>query len=603
MLFSKKLMKITALAASAVMCFTYGAGFVAQNNEVSAVSISIGTVNASSLRVRSGAGTTYSTLGYLYDGSQVTILGEATAPDGKIWYKISYGGTTGFISSSYVEVTEITEPEVQKPTYTEDMDFEQYLDDQGFPESYKDSLREIHALHPNWVFKAQELDIDWNEALKAESQVGTSLVSKNSIASWKSMEKGAYNWNTNSWYGLDGASWVAASEQLVAYYMDPRNFLDDTSIFMFEQLSYDESVHTLEGVQAILSGTFMGDSFTTPDTNETYSYAQTFIDAAKETGVSPYHLASRARQEMGVNGSPLGHGTVPGYEGYFNFFNIQAYATSTMTAQQMGAKYASTKNANYCLPWTNQRKSIIGGSTFIGKSYINRGQDTLYLQKFDMVDGGNGYFSHQYMTNIQAAASEASHMKKAYNEEILSSALVFTIPIYDNMPETACEKPTSTGTNNNFLSSIGVNGYDVSPSFNRYTLSYKVTVPANVRSVVINATKDIPGSLMTGTGAVELKTGSNTFTITVTAPSGATRDYTLVIEREGDTMHYTYGDVNDDGFIDTIDTLLIMQYTAGNAELTPVQLMAADVNGDGCADVVDALMILQYNAGTLDKFV
>ena len=251
MLFSKKLMKITALAASAVMCFTYGAGFVAQNNEVSAVSISIGTVNASSLRVRSGAGTTYSTLGYLYDGSQVTILGEATAPDGKIWYKISYGGTTGFISSSYVEVTEITEPEVQKPTYTEDMDFEQYLDDQGFPESYKDSLREIHALHPNWVFKAQELDIDWNEALKAESQVGTSLVSKNSIASWKSMEKGAYNWNTNSWYGLDGASWVAASEQLVAYYMDPRNFLDDTSIFMFEQLSYDESVHTLEASQLL----------------------------------------------------------------------------------------------------------------------------------------------------------------------------------------------------------------------------------------------------------------------------------------------------------------------------------------------------------------
>lgn len=602
MLFQRKLMKLTALAASAVMCFTNGAAFVAQNHEASAISLSVGTIVATSLRVRSGAGTSYATLGYLYDGTSVTIIGEAKASDGKVWYKINYGNSIGYISSSYVEITGTTEPEVQKPSYSQDTDFEEYLDEQGFPESYKASLRKIHALHPNWVFKAQRLNIDWNDALMAESQVGTSLVASGSIASWKSMDKGAYNWNTNSWYGLDGAGWVAASEQLVAYYMDPRNFLDDTSIFMFEQLSYDENVHTLEGVKAILSGTFMSGSYTTPDTKVTYSYAQTFMDAAKETGVSPYHLASRARQEMGTNGTPLGHGTVPGYAGYFNFFNIQAYATSTMTAQQMGAKYASTKNTNYSLPWTNQRKSIIGGSTFIGKSYINRGQDTLYLQKFDMIDGGNGYFSHQYMTNIQAAASEASHMKKAYNEKILSSALVFTIPIYDNMPAKACAKPTSTGTNNNFLSSIGINGYSVTPSFNRYTQSYKATVPANVSSVVIKATTNTPAALLSGTGAVALKTGNNVFTIKVTAPSGVVRNYTLTIEREGDTKHYTYGDVNDDGFIDTVDTLMIMQYTAGNSELTPVQLLAADVNGDGWADVVDALMILQYNAGTIDKF-
>ncbi len=603
MAFTRGIKKLAAIAISTVMCFSYGASFVAQNNVASAVSLSVGTICATSLRVRAGAGTTYTTLGYLYDGSSVTILGQDTAADGKIWYKIEFNGGTGYVSSQYVEVTGSVEAEPDTPAYTEDMDFEAYLDEQGFPESYKDSLRSLHAIHPNWVFKAQELDIDWSTALEAESQVGVSLVSKSSIASWKSMEKGAYNWNTNTWYGLDGASWVAASKELVAYYMDPRNFLDETSIFMFEQLSYDSSVHTIEGVQAILAGSFMSSTYTTPDTNETYSYAQTFMDAASATGVSPYHLASRARQEMGNNGTPLAYGTVPGFEGYYNFFNIQAYATSTLTAQQMGAKYASINNATYSLPWTNQRKALMGGSTFIGRSYINRGQDTLYLQKFDMVDGGNGYYVHQYMTNIQAAASEASHMKKAYNSEILNSALVFTIPIYDNMPDSACVKPTSTGTNNNFLSSISVKGYDVTPEFNRYTQSYSVTVPANVKSVVISATTNTSAALLSGTGAVELKTGNNTFTVTVTAPSGVKRNYTLNILREGDTMHFTYGDVNDDGFIDTVDTLIIMQYTAGNAELTPAQLLAADVNADGFVDVVDALMILQYNAGTIDKFV
>ncbi len=603
MKFSKSLMKITAIAASAVMCFTYGARFVAQMNEVSAVSLSIGTVVASSLRVRSGAGTTYATLGYLTDGTSVTIIGQDKAADGKIWYKINYNGKEGYISSTYVEVTgEITAPEPEQPSYKEDMDFEEYLDAQGFPESYKASLREIHASHPNWVFKAQHLGIDWEVALEAESKVGISLVSNSSIASWKSMEKGAYNWNTGKWYGLDGASWVAASEQIIAYYMDPRNFLDETSIFMFEQLSYDPTVHSIEGVQAILSGSFMNGNYKTPDTKVTYSYAQTFMDAAIETGVSPYHLASRARQEMGVSGTPLATGTVPGYNGYYNFFNIQAYATSTLTAQQMGAKYASTNNSTYSLPWTNQRKAIIGGSTFIGRSYINRGQDTLYLQKFDMVDGGNGFFSHQYMTNIQAAASEASHMKKAYNEAILNSALVFTIPVYDNMPKTACVKPTSTGTNNNFLNTISVSGYELAPAFNKYTTSYTVTVPANVSSINIKGTTNTSAAKLSGTGVFGIKTGNNVFTLTVTAPSGATRDYTIIVKREGDSMHFTYGDINDDGFIDTVDTLIIMQYSAGNAELTPTQLLSGDVNADGFVDVVDALMILQYNAGTIEGF-
>ena len=44
------------------------------------------------------------------------------------------------------------------------------------------------------------------------------------------------------------------------YALDPRNFLDDTYIFMFESLSYDSSVHNIDGVRNIISGTFMENS-------------------------------------------------------------------------------------------------------------------------------------------------------------------------------------------------------------------------------------------------------------------------------------------------------------------------------------------------------
>lgn len=59
---------------------------------------------------------------------------------------------------------------------------------------------------------------------------------------------------------LDSGGWVQASEGLVKYALDPRNFLDDTYIFMFESLSYDSSVHNTDGVRNIISGTFMEDS-------------------------------------------------------------------------------------------------------------------------------------------------------------------------------------------------------------------------------------------------------------------------------------------------------------------------------------------------------
>ena len=58
-----------------------------------------------------------------------------------------------------------------------------------------------------------------------------------------------------------------------------------------------------------------------------------FLEAGKELLVSPYHLASRCKQEQGKNGtSPLITGSYNSYEGYYNYFNIGAYTTSTASA-------------------------------------------------------------------------------------------------------------------------------------------------------------------------------------------------------------------------------------------------------------------------------
>ena len=46
---------------------------------------------------------------------------------------------------------------------------------QGFPESYKESLRVLHAEFPSWVFQVQNTGLDWNDAVNNESIVGANL--------------------------------------------------------------------------------------------------------------------------------------------------------------------------------------------------------------------------------------------------------------------------------------------------------------------------------------------------------------------------------------------------------------------------------------------
>lgn len=545
-----------------------------------------GSCTADVLNVRSGAGTGYSKTGTVSYGDSLTILSETTDSSGAKWYKISCGNVTGYVSAAYVQLTS------SGSQGSSDADFESYMTKQGFPESYKPYLRKLHEQHPKWIFTAQKLGVDWNTALKEECVVGRNLVHSSALASWKSMEKGAYDFNGGYWYGLDG-SWVAASKEIIMYYMDPRNFLNDTYIFMFENQSYDPSYQSESGVKTILADTFMSGSYTCPDTRKKYTYSQTFMDAAKKSGVSPYHLASRCRNEQGVNGAPQSLGTVKGYENYFNFFDIQAYATSTMTAAEMGCKYAKTTNPTYLLPWTNQYKSIVGGSIFLGTGYITKGQDTLYLQKFDMVDGGNGLYYHQYMTCVFGQANEAISLKNAYSQDILNSAMEFKIPVYNNMPDKLCPKPTSSGDNNNYLKSLSVSGTSISPKFDKFTASYTAKVNAEVSSVTVNANPLGKSAKVSGKGKVSLKTGENTVKVTCTAASGVKRTYTIKITRKAASQTLQQGDVNGDKYLTVVDALLMLRYNAGKTQLDPAQLKRADMNGDGKVDVIDALTLLK----------
>ena len=322
---------------------------------------------------------------------------------------------------------------------------------EGFSEEYRPYLRVLQSKFPNWRFTALYTGLDWNYVIDNENVFGKNLVPKSYSDRWKNTNPGEYNVEVDS-------GWVDSSRRAVEYTMDPRNFLNEIRIFQFETLSYDNNTNSLNGVEKILYGTeFYNNTVIYKDssgnnivTNKKYS--DLILNAGVTSRVSSYHLASRIKQEVGpfLSHSSIS-GTVAGYEGLYNFYNIGA----TSSAEPMGAiinglKYArdgkgasqATKD-KYLIPWNTKERAITGGGIFIGSSYINVGQNTIYLQKFDVNDEKpGGLFWHQYMTNVLAPYSESRSVYNGYkNSGILNSSLSFIIPIYENMPELPIESP------------------------------------------------------------------------------------------------------------------------------------------------------------------
>ena len=322
---------------------------------------------------------------------------------------------------------------------------------ENFPESYQPYLEELKKKHPNWTFTALYTSLDWNYVIQNENIFGKNLVPKSYHDRWKNTNPGEYNVEVD-------AGWVDCSKQSLLYTMDPRNFLNESRIFQFEELSFNSNSNSVEGIEKILYGTefynqivsYLTSSGSTVTMNKKYS--DLIYSAGIQSKVSSYHLASRIKQEVGpfLSHSSIS-GKVAGYEGLYNFYNIGATSSSEpMGAIINGLKYARDGNGaseatktKYLIPWNTKERAITGGGIFIGSSYINIGQNTIYLQKFHVHDTNKGeLFWHQYMTNVLAPYSESNIIYKGYaNSNLLDLNINFIIPVYDNMPEIQEESP------------------------------------------------------------------------------------------------------------------------------------------------------------------
>lgn len=522
------------------------------------------------------------------------------------WLKVTYhNGTkqiTGYIfyDPEYIRIV----------TYNTDASFEQKL--KAFPSSYHSALKTLHAAYPNWEFIPDTVGYSFTEAVNLEGDF--KQVSSTQAVSWRSMAPGNYDWNKAVWIFNNGG-WTGASREIIAFYMDPRNFLNSTEIYQFLEQSYNSSFQTKEGLTKLVAGTFLAGTYT--ESGKTYNYIDVIMQAAKDSNVNPYIIASKIIQEQGSSGkSSLISGTYSGYSGYYNFFNVNASGSSEAEVIKNGLNYAKNQG------WNTREKSISGGAKFLAKNYISKGQDTYYYQDFD-IKVKDGYI-HQYAQAVHDARNKGANIASNYKDE-KNLSLSFKIPVFTNMPSSASPKPAQDNKlNNYYFESIKIDG--LTPTFSKFTYNYDLQVTNNATVYV----KAVSGASYSGASSFSLSKGNNKISLKVKSATGYIMEYIVNVDASKactlsvstgtppassttpstpststpststpttSTTTIKKGDVNGDNKISIGDLANVRLHLLKTKILAGNNLKAADVNGDGNVSIGDLASIRLHLLG------
>lgn len=570
-----------------------------------------GVITGAGVRVRKDPSSTnyykMASSGEIFNMPDAELLpGNSDCQNG--WYKVNYNESSiGYVCSNYIKVYEKAESTIDGGTPSNDCERE--MQQKGFPSSYWSGLCSLKSSHSNWDFVAMTTDttgntIDWNMSVNAESSCGKNYIST-SNAAYK--DSGCTKTGDSGYYPV--------STSAVKYYMDPRNFLNEVNIFMFESQNRNDSVNQ-ESYKTASSKIF-GNSYLIQQIPNLTEYIK---NASNETGVSQTAIASRIKQELGnaklgytypVDGSAL-YSVVSGnyttrtgwtYNGvsvdnYYNFFNIAAYDGSDVTKQALiyalNHKWGGTGNQD-----VDRQAAVTGGSQFLNNKYVGMGQNTAYYQKFNIFPSvTTSRYLNQYMTNIQAPVSESKILYNAYKDAgILDSSFKFYIPVYqgmDSTPTSVEDVENNSNTNNNPTQKSSVESIVNSAGF-RYSNGYisKINIGTNVDDIK-NALASVGGSVSITDASGKEVSGVAVGTGYRINISGATNETLIAV---------VYGDVSGDGKINALDLLKVQKQILGTANLNGSYKEAADVSHDGNINALDLLKVQKniLNTGNIEQ--
>lgn len=218
-------------------------------------------------------------------------------------------------------------------------------------------------------------------------------------------------------------------------------------------------------------------------------------------------------------------------------FNI--YAAS-------GSIKASTSASNITLNNTFTVKVTVSSSGKLGSWQfgINYDKSKLSLVSGDqrVVAYGDGSVSTKtYTYKFKAIAKGCAKISvedtRLIDWDTESSISVGNSSITINIKEPVVVNYSS----DNNLKDLSVDGFSLSPSFDKNTLEYTVTVLNSTSEIKIGASLSDSKAKASGVGTFPVVEGTNEFSVVVTAENGSSKTYTLrVIVPEADPISYSF---------------------------------------------------------------
>ena len=167
------------------------------------------------------------------------------------------------------------------------------------------------------------------------------------------------------------------------------------------------------------------------------------------------------------------------------------------------------------------------------KSYLSLISSTAEAGGTKMVNSSSGVKSKSYTFTFKALKNGSTNVSvgsyEAYANDFSEMSLKTSSLDIKIMTQQELE---ATYSKDNNLKALSVDGYELTPTFDKDTLEYKLTIPSDVTKVNIVATKNDSTATVSGDGEKEVVEGTNRFEIVVTAQNGSEKTYIIDIEVE-----------------------------------------------------------------------
>lgn len=190
---------------------------------------------------------------------------------------------------------------------------------------------------------------------------------------------------------------------------------------------------------------------------------------------------------------------------FMGFTNVKAISSSVNTTSitlgsRVNVVVSAPGEAGY-ISVTSSNGNILSGGT--GKQWI---EDKSLSYSFQAKNVGTATIT------VSGVVSGSDHVDRNYSKS-------FTV--------TVKPKPVIVLSKDNSLSSLGIEGKELSPAFSKDTLEYSVELDPDTTKVNVQASPSDSGASVSGAGEREVQDGPNKLEIVVTAENGSTRTYVI----------------------------------------------------------------------------